>query len=76
MRGEQRLDFLLQHAIAAARVLEKRVAIVRRAVDDRLKQLLDCDSSSRRASLATSLWRLRDAPIEPGAGRLPFARHG
>ena len=33
MRGEQRLDFSLQHAIVAARVLEKRVAIVRRAFD-------------------------------------------
>ena len=54
MRGEQRLDFSLQRSIPATRLLEKRVAVVRRAVDRRLKQLFDSIPAGVVASSAAT----------------------
>ena len=75
MRGEQRLDFPLQRAIVAARLFEKRVALLRRALDHRLEQRLDSIPARVLRHCGTSLWRLCHAAIQPGASRLPFARH-
>ena len=41
MRGEQRLDFSLQRSIPATRLVEKRVAVLRRELDRVLKQRFD-----------------------------------
>ena len=74
MSGEKRHDFPLQRTVVAAGLLEKRVALVRRALDRGLKELLD-STPARVARHWLRRFGSRDAPIQPRTRHLPFAGH-